>query len=83
MNTNFVAMLVLVLTLCFAAVSGQLSEPSEYEQPVDRQWDTGRCHEKMVAALYEATDITDPAQDKHLKAAEAYRLLDLSGQDCS
>lgn len=63
-------------------VAAQLNESPEYEKPVDRQWDEGSCHTKMVAALYDATDITDPAQDKHLKAAEAYRLLDVAGQRC-
>lgn len=72
-----------IMVVLAVASSAQVKPvPPDYEQPVDRQWDTGQCHELMVKKLYAATDEADPLQEGYLRSAEAYRLLAESGQGC-
>lgn len=85
MATNFKSAILAVVGFVLVGLgSAQVPKDSpEYVEPVERQWDEGQCYSKMVEALYNGTDITDTMQDKHMIAAEAYRLLDVAGQRCA
>lgn len=82
MNKYF---LYFVIFLLFAiTATGQLSanDANTIKIPPERQYDTGFCFQKQVSMLYNATNVNDPLQESYLKAAEAYKLLDESGQKC-
>lgn len=81
--TGWIVLTLVCLSAIFAAgVAGQVKPPPPtYDQTAAYQGEF-HCHELMVKQLYAATDITDPAQDKYLASAEAYRLLQEAGQGC-
>lgn len=78
---HYIFMLIAILSV--ALVSGQVQQSPEYVEPVERQWDTGQCHTRMVEALHKATNPNDPLQEGYLRASEAYEKLSEAGQSCA